>query len=69
MQEHDVWRHSSDHYYELNQAGVTRWIIVRRQGNIVFDLTPESHEDYGHTIADGLEATSKPVVSTIFALI
>ena len=62
MQANDVWRHSTDHYYEINEDGVKRWIVVRHSDNAVFDLSPEDHADYGHIVADGLEVTSKPVV-------
>ena len=62
MQANDVWRHSADHYYEIYEDGVKRWIVVRHSENAVFDLSPEDHADYGHVVADGLEGTSKPVV-------
>ena len=52
---------TEDLCFKLRATGGDRFVLVR--DDRVFDMLLEDRTDYGHTMADGLDISSKPVVS------
>ena len=52
---------TEDLFFKLVHKTRVRFVLVRREK--VFDMVLEERTDYGHSMADGLDISSKPIVS------